>query len=123
MAAGKYNFVIEQGATFERTITFTDSSGDPVDLTDYGARMQIRPTTTSDVYYFNISSTPTSDGTGMVLGGTSGTVALTISAYSSSLVDFNEAFYDLELYSGSGVSEYVIRLMEGNVTLKKNVTR
>jgi hypothetical protein len=43
MAAGKYSFVIEQGSTVDFEIVYKDSNSNPVDLTDYQARMQIRP--------------------------------------------------------------------------------
>ena len=43
MAAGKYNFTIEQGATVDFEIAYTDSNGDPIDLTGYDARMQLAP--------------------------------------------------------------------------------
>ena len=121
--AGKYSFVIDQGATFERTVRYTDSSGNPVDLSDYGARMQIRPSATSDQIFLNISSTPGVDGSGLTITAPSGTIGIKISAYSSSLFAFGEADYDLELYSGSGATEYVIRLLEGRVKLNKNTTR
>lgn len=123
MAAGKYSFIIEQGATFERQVIYTDSAGARVNLTGYSARMQIRPTADSNVLYLSISSTVGADGSGLVITPVSGTVDITISALSSSYLTFSEAVYDLELYSGSGATEYVTRLLEGNVKLKKNVTR
>jgi hypothetical protein len=41
MAAGRYSFVIEQGATTNFQIAYTDSNNAPVDLTGYQARMQL----------------------------------------------------------------------------------
>ena len=43
------------------------------------------------------------------------------SANSSSLLNFNEASYDLELATGSEFP-IVTRLLEGNVKLSKNIT-
>jgi len=43
MAAAKYSFVIEQGATLEFQLDWTDDSGNPIDLTGMHARMQVRP--------------------------------------------------------------------------------
>jgi hypothetical protein len=34
MAAGKYSFVIEQGATFQTELQYVGPNGDPIDLTD-----------------------------------------------------------------------------------------
>ena len=42
MAAGKYSFIIEQGATTNFQINWNDETGSAVDLTGYHARMQIR---------------------------------------------------------------------------------
>ena len=42
MAAGRYSFIIEQGSTVSFEIQYADSSGDPIDLTHYTARMQLR---------------------------------------------------------------------------------
>jgi hypothetical protein len=49
----------------------------------------------------------------------SGSVGIYISAYSSSLLNFNEAYYDLEMVNGGEVT----RLLEGRIKLSKNVTR
>ena len=43
MAAGKYNFTIEQGTTIRLELQYKDSSGSAIDLTGYSGRMQIRP--------------------------------------------------------------------------------
>jgi hypothetical protein len=42
MAAGRYSFTIEQGATLNFEIQYTDANGLPVDLTGYTGFMQIR---------------------------------------------------------------------------------
>ena len=41
MAAGTYNLIVEQGATFKRTLVVSES-GSPKDLTGYLGRAQIR---------------------------------------------------------------------------------
>jgi hypothetical protein len=126
MAAGKYSFIIEQGATTNLNIQWTDSSGSAVDLTGYSARMQIRPGIEASDVYISLLSNLQPDGTGLNLSGSngetpveSGSIGIYISAYSSSLLNFNEAYYDLELVNGIEVT----RLLEGRVKLSKNVTR
>ena len=128
MAAGKYSFAIEQGSTVDFEIAYKDSNGDPIDLTDYQARMQIRPSKGSDVTYITLSSSLAADGTGLNMSGsddinppTSGTIGIFISANSSSEFSFNEAAYDLEIVTGSDYP-IVTRLIEGNVKLIKEVT-
>ena len=128
MAAGKYSFAIEQGSTVDFEIAYKDSNDDPIDLTDYQARMQIRPRKGSDSVYLTLSSSLADDDTGLNMSGstglnppTSGTIGIYISANSSSLLDFNEAAYDLEIVTGS-VYPVVTRLIEGNIKLLKEVT-
>ena len=127
MAAGKYSFIIEQGATTNFQINWTDDAGAPIDLTGYQARMQVRPAVEStDIIIALSSSLSDTCGTGIHLSGSnditplqSGSIGIYISAQSSSLLNFNEAFYDLELIKGCEV----LRLIEGKVKLSKNVTR
>lgn len=128
MAAGRYSFVIEQGATTDFEIAYKDADGSPIDLIGYQGRLQIRPSIGSDTIYLTLSSSLNDDGTGLNFNGSSGlnplisgTIGVFISANSSSLLDFDEAVYDLEIATGS---EYpiVYRLLEGRVKLSKNVT-
>ena len=126
MAAGKYSFIIEQGATTNLNVQWTDASGSAVDLTGYQARMQIRPGIEASDVYISLSSSLQPDGTGINLAGScncnppeSGSIGIYISAYSSSLLSFTEAFYDLEMVNGREVT----RLLEGKIKLSKNVTR
>ena len=126
MPAGRYSFTIEQGATTSFQLQYSDSDGNPVDLTGYHARMQIRETIPSTVAICNLSSSLDSDGTGLNLSGSSGTLPLAsgsigvyISAASSSNFDFDSAVYDIELVDGLEV----VRLVQGRIKLDKEVTR
>ena len=127
MAAAKYSFVIEQGATLDFQLDWTDDSGNPIDLTGMHARMQIRPSVESSQVFLNLSSSLSdSCGTGLNLSGSTGTnplssgsIGVYVSAASSSILNFNEAYYDLEVVNGCEV----YRLLEGKVRLSKNVTR
>jgi len=127
MSAAKYSFVIEQGATFTLEVAWEDQTCVPIDLTGYSARMQIRPAVESETVYISLLSDLQPDGTGLNLSGSngmtpleSGSIGIYISAYSSSVLNFEQARYDLELVSGGGE---VTRLLEGFVQLSKNVTR
>lgn len=122
MAAGKYSFVIEQGATTNFGILYQDSSKNYIDLTNYEARMQLRPSVNSSIVYLQLSSSLNPDGTGITVDP-SGSINIYISSCTSSMLTFDQAVYDLEIYSGSGACPYVIRLLEGNVKLSKEVTR
>lgn len=125
MAAGKYNLLIEQGATYQVELQYKDSNGVPVDLTGYSGKLQIRPSIGSPTAYLCLSSSLNADGTGLNFAGayginppTSGTIGVYISAITSSMLTFNTGVYDLEIQSGS----FVTRLLQGNVQLSKEVT-
>lgn len=126
MAAGKYSFIIEQGATTDFEIIWKDAEGSRSDLTGYHARMQIRSDYgANSTLYASLSSSLKADGTGLNLSGSSGnnplssgSIGIYISAASSSAFNFGEARYDLEMVSGS----YVTRLLEGKIKLNKEVT-
>jgi len=126
MAAGRYSFTIEQGSTLNLELQYADSSGNPIDLTNYSGKMQIRPSVASSTAYITLSSSLNVDGTGLNFSGsngttppTSGSIGIYISAASSSLLSFDTGVYDLEIASGSFVS----RILEGQVKLSLNVTR
>tara|TARA_R100001443_G_scaffold454_1_gene1817 strand:+ start:2286 stop:2696 length:411 start_codon:yes stop_codon:yes gene_type:complete len=132
MAAGKYDFTIEQGATVDFAIQYKDSGSTPIDLTGYQARMQFRPTFASDVIYLTLSSSLGPCGTGLNFSGsggldadlppTSGSIGIYLTAVSSSQLTFDAALYDLEIATGSGDCATVTRLLEGVVKLSKNIT-
>ena len=131
MAAGKYSFVIEQGATTDFEIQYKDSNGDAIDLTDYTAKMQIRSTfaQSGGELFLTLSSSRNPDGTGLNFSGSSnslppssGSIGVFIAACTSSQLTFTEAFYDLEIYSGSSHCPITIRLLEGKVKLNKEIT-
>ena len=131
MAAGKYNFVIEQGSTLSFEIAYTDSNIDKIDLTDYRGRMQVRDklpgpgNKNNSTLIITLSSSLESDGTGLNFSGssganppTSGTIGVFIDAARTAAFDFNKVIYDLEIVSGSVVT----RILEGNITLNPEVT-
>jgi hypothetical protein len=127
MAAGIYNILLEQGTTVDFKIQYKDVSGSAINLTGYGAAMQIRsnfadnnPTT-----YITLSSSLATDGTGLNMSSAStGYIGIYISACSSSALNFLNARYDLEIFSGSvGTCPITPRILEGQVNLNKETTR
>ena len=121
MAAGKYNFTIEQGTTTSFDLQYTDSNGDPLNLTGYSAKLQVRPNYAdlTETVYLTLSSSLEGDGSGIIITPTSGSIKIHMSATKTDSLTFEEAMYDLELYSGS----YTTRLIEGKFKVKKSVTR
>jgi len=126
MAAGKWNFNIEQGTTVDFFIQYKDKNLVPINLTGYSGKMQIRsnyadnnPTT-----YITLSSSRTPDGTGLnFTGALTGSIGIFIAACSSSALNFSSARYDLEVYSGSIGCPITTRILEGQVNLSKETTR
>lgn len=132
MAAGNYAFNLEQGTTIQYEIQYTDSNNDPIDLTGYWGKMQIRSdyADKSPITYITLSSSLNPDGTGLNFNGstglnppTSGTIGLFIAACTSSLFTFTKARYDLELFSGDPDCPITTRLIEGQVSISKQTTR
>lgn len=116
MSAGTYNFTIEQGATLIREFVYKGSNGAAIDLTGYSARMQIRQYKESSTVLVEATTT---NGK-MTVTPLLGKITLTLSASDTDSLAFDLAVYDLEVESGGGV---VTRLIEGTVSVSKQVTR
>lgn len=115
--AGNYNFVAATNETFSPTITYRDSGGNLVNLTGYTAAMDVRDGAGTLVIRSDTSPSG-SEGT-VTLGGTAGTVAVTISATLMSALTPGVYSYDLVLTSGSGVKK---RLLAGSFAVVAGVT-
>ena len=123
MAAGIYNFTIEQGTTFIRVFNYKDSNGNPIDLSDGGVelRMQIRETIDSPDPIVGGTFT---DESGFTISTPVGTPSasqftLVIPATTSSAYTFSRAVYDIELVNNNVTT----RLLQGKIKLSKEVTR
>lgn len=114
--AGRYNIIIEQGATFSRVLTWRDAQGALIDLSGYTARMQARAGHTAQSVLVSL----TTENGRIALGGAAGTVTLTIAAADTALLPSGSYVYDLELVSAGGV---VTRLLEGCCQVSPEVTR
>jgi hypothetical protein len=116
MSAGKLDIIIEQGATFSRTIALQDSDGAAVDLSDVTeVRGQMRRdynATDSTAFTLAVSS-PAS----------AGLISWTLSDETSAALDAvanNKWVYDIEIVRDDGT---VQRLLQGRVTISQEVTR
>ena len=132
MAAGIYNFTIEQGTTFQRTFKYKDASGDPLDLTNHSVRMQIRSDkadkTTSFLHEFGSGSEFSLQGSGGLFIVSSSAAGITeldqftlfISASTTETMSFESAIYDIEIEDTGSI---VTRLLQGKIKISKEVTR
>lgn len=114
MTPGLVNFVCPQGSTFKRTLTYT-LDDTPIDLSGYSARLQVRQAHYSTEPILNIVS-----GSGIVIGGSAGTIDILVSDLLTSELPAGTHVYDLEIISPS---LEVNRLIEGNWTVTPEVTR
>lgn len=112
----QYDLTINKGETFLRTVTWHDSTGAPVNLLGYSARMMVRHKITDAAPVISLSS----PSGGLVLGDAAGTISITIDDTTTSSVSAPYGVYDLELVSPTGI---VTRLLEGSVTFTPEVTR
>lgn len=112
--AGKLDLTIEQGADFTRTLTFTNDSG-AINITGYTFRMQGRVNKSSTSTLFNYGTAQFT-----ITGGTAGIVALNVPGTVTAGYDFESGVYDMEWETPSGA---IKRILEGNITLSREVTR
>ena len=115
MQPGSLDFLMPKGSTFSRTLTWK-VSGSAVNLTNYTARMQARTSHISGTAVLDL----TTANSKITLGGTAGTIVLSLSAADTAAITQSSLSYDLELVSAGGV---VTRLVEGQIVLTPEVTR
>lgn len=117
MAAGKFNLKVEQGATFEQTITWkAGQPAAPVDITGCTARMHARERLDEATPLL----TMTTENGAITLGGAAGTIALALTATETAAITWTRGVYDLEIVYPDG---RVRRLLTGKITVSPEVTR
>lgn len=141
MAAGKYDITIEQGATFELSITYKNPSGVAFDMlstvSGYTVRTKIKDSSDgTDILsvsaVYNTADTPNSnfnsgvaviqlDGTGIGENtNKSPNIRLVIPPSVTDAFTFERGVYDIEVENSSGSVE---RILEGRVKLSKAITK
>jgi len=125
MSAGKYNFTCEQGATFDRIITYKDANGTAVDLSNYFANMHVREYAGGPLIVA-FSSNATANGACVISGssedsedGANGNVRIYMAAANTVNLPAKSLRYDLELRSQTG---HVTRLIEGKFNVVPEIT-
>lgn len=112
--AGRYDFVIEQGAGFDRTLYWKDEDGNPINLTGYTAEMKIKVLVGAAETVVTLT-----DESGITLGGAEGTIDIALTSAQTNDMTFTWAYYDLELTKGGNT----VRLVGGKIKLSKAVTK
>lgn len=116
MTAAAYDFVIEQGATLDKTFVWKDSTGTVINLSGYTARMQIRQTVGSSTILLELTTL----NNRIIITPGQGKIQLLVAAADTGAITWQRGKYDLELVSSTGV---VTRLLYGDVEVSKEVTR
>lgn len=126
MAAGKYNFIVEQGAQHEVTFRYKLSNGNYANLNNYRVRMAVKDHITDAEYVYRASSSSADDADHLEhftivtqINDDLGKFTLTIPAGTTTGFDFNQGVYDLELVDSNDV---VTRLLEGKFKIKPQVS-
>lgn len=113
----KFNLVIDQGATFERTLLWkAGTPAGPVIFTGCSARAQIRQNIEDPTPVLELT---TANGR-LTLGDADGKLTITIAAQDTAALSEVGGVYDLELVYPDG---RVRRLMQGLVVVRPEVTR
>ena len=115
MAAATDNLIIDKGATFKKTYVYQDSSRNPIDLTGYTAKMQIRPYVGSSTVIVELS---TANGR-ITITPLEGEIELNLSKTDTESIVENSGVYDLDLIDSSSEP---IKLVRGTVTFVDRVT-
>jgi hypothetical protein len=113
MTPGKLNLTCPQGSTFSKSLTYK-LDDNPVDLTGYSARLQVREFFYSPDPVLNLTNS-----SGITLGASAGTIQILIDATTTSGLLAGDYVYDLELVAGGTVT----RLIEGKFVVTPEVTR
>ena len=114
--ASIYNITIDQGATYTLAISYKDSNGAAINLTNYTAAMQLRSTYTSADAVLSLSS----PSNGIVITPATGLINLTITDTQTAALLATTFVYDLEITSPTNVKT---RLIQGNAIINPEVTR
>jgi hypothetical protein len=125
MAASKYDFAIEQGTSFKISLVYKDSNGNPINLTNWCARLIWKTNT-------NASQTFSSQNIDyslykFTIDGVNGKLTLMIPASVTNTYTFSMAKYDLELQSPDDLyasgGKYTIRLLFGTISFVKRFSQ
>jgi hypothetical protein len=111
MTAIQFNLHVEAGATFERSLVYTNDDGSLFDLEDYTAELQVRLTPTASTALITLEPE---------IDVETATISWEFTAEQTSSMTASSYVYAIEL---TRIDGYVIRLMEGFVIPSPEVVR
>jgi hypothetical protein len=109
--AARYDLRIDQGATYQMSLTCLDTSGSPLDLTGYTGAAMVRGqyADASPAAIFTVT-----------IGGADGVVGLVLTAAQTTALAITDGVWDCKLTDPSG---NVTRVCEGKVTVSPEATQ
>jgi hypothetical protein len=114
--AVKKNFEVDQNATFNFQIQYTeDDELTPIDLTGSTAKLQVRDTQGGSKLAFTL----TSPAGGIVIDGPTGTLDIKMTPTQTNKLFYPKSAYDIMVIDTNGNK---IKLLEGFLTLNRSVT-
>ena len=111
MAAGTYNFILEQGATFNRILTVKENNS-AMNLTNYTVASKMRSTHDSGTVVGTFTCT--------ISDATAGEITMQMTNSTTAAIEEGIYVYDLEITASTGA---VTRILQGQVTVTPEVTR
>jgi hypothetical protein len=105
------NLYIDQGSSFTSTVTVEDVNDNPVNITDYTLRGQVRK---------SYASTTATNFSATISDATNGKFTISLSPTQTGALKAGRYVYDVEVISPAGT---VTRVVEGQVTINPRVTQ
>ena len=121
MAAGQYNFTIKQGESFSKVITWKDSAGVAINITDYIFKLQSRHRYEDTLPVINLSTVAPLIGIA-ITSAAGGQITITMAKTVTAALNFTAIDYDLFAESPAPAG-LVTPLLEGTITLDKSMVR
>lgn len=116
MPAACRELIFERGATFRQPLRFREADGSYRDLSEWTGRMHVRAGLDADAIFLELTTAG-----GRIIMDADGWIILTVAATDTAeLEQLDGLVYDLEIESPDGE---VIRVLEGTVYVKPEVTR
>lgn len=105
------NLYIDAGADYSIIVTANQSNGDPLNLTNYTVKSQVRKSYASQTAY---------DFTASIFAATSGKIRLSMTATQTSAIKPGRYLYDVEITSANGEKR---RVLEGIIIITPEITQ
>jgi hypothetical protein len=113
-SASVYNFVMDQGATWELEVQIIEPDDDPLNLTGFSAAMQLRLDFAGEPAFLTLES----PNDGITIIPLEGKLRLVATSEQTLNLQAGLYLYDLEIYSG----HFIQRILQGTVTVNGEVT-